>query len=187
MAFCPDRGGGLASGCANPSPSGPAAGVSIAAHYARRLGLTNLLSFDMGGTSTDVCRIEDGEPVIAQHTEIGGYPCLVPTVSIHTVGAGGGSIAWVDPGGSLRVGPQSAGAIPGPAGYGRGGHAPTVTDANIVLGRIDPHAVFGDGVATRANVAKCMVDMITDDKLFAEYSLRMPVLHDAVQPSKKER
>jgi N-methylhydantoinase A len=140
----------VSSAAANPATillSGPAGGVAAAAELAARLGIRRAISFDMGGTSTDVCRIEDGEPVIAQHTEIGGYPCLVPTVSIHTVGAGGGSIAWVDPGGSLRVGPQSAGAVPGPAGYGRGGHAPTVTDANIVLGRIDPHAVFGDGVA----------------------------------------
>lgn len=81
-----------------------------------------------------------------QLTEIDGYPCLAPSVAIHTVGAGGGSIAWRDQGGSLRVGPQSAGAFPGPAGYGRGGTGATVTDANIALGRIAPDAVFGDGV-----------------------------------------
>ena len=160
--------GGVApvtSAAANPATillSGPAGGVAAAAELANRLATRRAISFDMGGTSTDVCRIEDGEPVIAQHTEVGGYPCLVPAVSIHTVGAGGGSIAWVDPGGSLRVGPESAGAIPGPAGYGRGGTAPTVTDANIVLGRIDPDAVFGDGVAIDRDSAERAVAELAD-------------------------
>ncbi len=160
--------GGVApvtTAAANPATillSGPAGGVAAAAELATRLGARRAVSFDMGGTSTDVCRIEDGEPVIAQHTEVGGYPCLVPTVSIHTVGAGGGSIAWVDPGGSLRVGPQSAGAVPGPAGYGRGGEKPTVTDANIVLGRIAPDAVFGDGVAIDFEKAEQAVAQLAD-------------------------
>ncbi len=160
--------GGVApvtSAAANPATillSGPAGGVAAAAELAARLRIRRAISFDMGGTSTDVCRIEDGEPVIAQHTEVGGYPCLVPTVSIHTVGAGGGSIAWVDPGGSLRVGPHSAGAIPGPAGYGRGGTEPTVTDANIVLGRIDPNAVFGDGVAIDRDKAERAIAGLAD-------------------------
>lgn len=155
----------VASAAENPATillSGPAGGVAAAAELATRLGISRAISFDMGGTSTDVCRIEDGEPVIAQHTEVGGYPCLVPAVSIHTVGAGGGSIAWVDPGGSLRVGPHSAGAIPGPAGYGRGGTAPTVTDANIVLGRIDPEAVFGDGVAIDRGKAERAIGELAD-------------------------
>lgn len=127
--------------------SGPAGGTAAAAEIARALDLETVISFDMGGTSTDVCRIENGAPVVRQDTVVGGHPCLVSTVAIHTVGAGGGSIAWIDPGGSLRVGPQSAGADPGPAAYGRGGRLPTVTDANVVLGRIDPQAVFGDGVS----------------------------------------
>ena len=134
---------------ANPTSillSGPAGGTAAAGQIGRDLGLETVISFDMGGTSTDVCRIENGEPVVRQHTTVGGYPCLVPTVAIHTVGAGGGSIAWVDAGGSLRVGPQSSGAEPGPAAYRRGGQLPTVTDANVVVGRIDPNAVFGDGV-----------------------------------------
>lgn len=126
--------------------SGPAGGTAAAGRIGDYLGLETVISFDMGGTSTDVCRIENGAPVVRPATTVGGYPCLVPTVAIHTVGAGGGSIAWVDAGGSLRVGPQSAGAEPGPAAYRRGGLLPTVTDANVVLGRIDPHAVFGDGV-----------------------------------------
>lgn len=160
--------GGVApvtSAAANPATillSGPAGGVAATAELANRLGIPRVISFDMGGTSTDVCRIEDGEPVIAQLTEVGGYPCLVPTVSIHTVGAGGGSIAWVDPGGSLRVGPQSAGATPGPAGYGRGGRLPTVTDANIVLGRIDPEAVFGDGVAIDRDEAEQAIAVLAE-------------------------
>lgn len=126
--------------------SGPAGGTAAAGRIGKDLGLDTVISFDMGGTSTDVCRIENGAPVVRQSTTVGGYPCLVPTVAIHTVGAGGGSIAWVDAGGSLRVGPQSAGAEPGPAAYRRGGLLPTVTDANVVLGRIAPDAVFGDGV-----------------------------------------
>lgn len=133
--------------------SGPAGGVAATRELARRLGLDRVVSFDMGGTSTDVCRIEGGEAVLRHLTEIDGYPCLAPAVAIHTVGAGGGSVAWVDAGGALRVGPRSAGADPGPAGYGRGGTEPTVTDANIVLGRIDPSAVFGDGVAIDADAS----------------------------------
>ena len=137
--------------------SGPAGGVAATRELANRLGLERVISFDMGGTSTDVCRIEAGEAVLRHLTDIDGYPCLAPSVAIHTVGAGGGSIAWIDAGGALRVGPQSAGAVPGPAGYGRGGSQPTVTDANIVLGRIDPAAVFGDGVAIDAGASKAAV------------------------------
>jgi N-methylhydantoinase A len=120
--------------------SGPAGGVVAAAAIGEALGRERIISFDMGGTSTDVCRIEDGRPEVGYGRTIAGYPCLMPSVAIHTVGAGGGSIAWVDAGGSLRVGPQSAGAHPGPAAYGRGGADATVTDANVVLGRIDPLA-----------------------------------------------
>ena len=148
---------------ANPAGillSGPAGGVAAAAEATRRIGIGRAVSFDMGGTSTDVCRIEGGQPVIRQLTSIDGYPCLAPTVAIHTVGAGGGSIAWRDPGGSLQVGPQSAGALPGPAGYGRGGTQPTVTDANIVLGRIAPDAVFGEGVAIDPEAARAAVERL---------------------------
>jgi N-methylhydantoinase A len=121
--------------------SGPAGGV-VGAHYitrlcARNYGMDNVskvITFDMGGTSTDVSLI-DGEPRLTTESIVGGYPIHLPLLDIHTIGAGGGSIAYVDPGGSLRVGPQSAGANPGPACYGQG-DLPTVTDANIVLGRI---------------------------------------------------
>jgi N-methylhydantoinase A len=133
--------------------SGPAGGVVAAAALGEVLGKTSLISFDMGGTSTDVCRIENGRPEIAYGREIGGYACLQPSAAIHTVGAGGGSIAWVDSGGSLRVGPQSAGASPGPAGYGRGGGDSTVTDANIALGRIDPAGSLPGGLSIRAELA----------------------------------
>ncbi len=133
--------------------SGPAGGVVAAAALGAAHGKSHLVSFDMGGTSTDVCRIEAGRPEVSYGREIAGYPCLMPSVAIHTVGAGGGSIAWIDAGGSLRVGPQSSGAQPGPAGYGRGGTAATVTDANIVLGRIDPGGTLAGSLAVRPDLA----------------------------------
>ena len=116
--------------------SGPAGGVVASAELGRALGYGRLVSFDMGGTSTDVCRIEDGRPEVSYQRAVDGYPCRMPAVAVHTVGAGGGSLAWIDPGGALRVGPQSAGAHPGPACYGRGGVRATVTDADLVAGRL---------------------------------------------------
>lgn len=116
--------------------SGPAGGVVAAARLSLDMGYDRAISFDMGGTSTDVSRIENGEPQITYERPIAGYPCRMASVDIHTVGAGGGSIGWRDPGGSLRVGPHSAGAVPGPASYGMGGTQATVTDANVFLGRI---------------------------------------------------
>ena len=116
--------------------SGPAAGVSAAAAVAAANGHPNAVSFDMGGTSTDVCLIAGGTPAPAPWRDVGGFPVRMPSLDIHTIGAGGGSIARLDAGGALRVGPESAGADPGPACYGRGGTDATVTDANLVLGRI---------------------------------------------------
>ena len=116
--------------------SGPAAGVVGAARIARLAGVENAITLDMGGTSTDVCLIAGGRVERAAEREVGGFPIRLPTVDLQTVGAGGGSIVWRDAGGALRVGPQSAGADPGPACYGRGGLEPTVTDANLVLGRL---------------------------------------------------
>ena len=116
--------------------SGPAGGVVASTALGAALGLRSVISFDMGGTSTDVCRIEDGRPLVSYERTIDGLPCLMPAVAIHTVGAGGGSIAWVDSGGALRVGPRSAGANPGPACYGWGGIEPTVTDADLIVGRV---------------------------------------------------
>jgi N-methylhydantoinase A len=116
--------------------SGPAAGVVGAARIAALAGIEDAIAFDMGGTSTDVCLIAGTRAERAGERMVGGLPIRLPTVDLHTVGAGGGSLVWRDAGGALRVGPQSAGADPGPACYGRGGTEPTVTDANLVLGRV---------------------------------------------------
>ena len=116
--------------------SGPAAGVVGAARLAALAGFENALSFDMGGTSTDVCAIVDGDARREHERLVGGLPVRLPTLAVHTVGAGGGSIVRLDEGGALRVGPESAGADPGPACYGRGGARATVTDANLLLGRL---------------------------------------------------
>lgn len=136
--------------------SGPAAGVVGALRQAARSGFRDLVTFDMGGTSTDVCLVQDGRPSLAAETEIDGLPIRTPVLDIVSVGAGGGSIAWVDDGGMLRVGPQSAGADPGPACYGRGGAEPTTTDAQVAVGAIRPGAFLGgrmtlDGAAARAS------------------------------------
>ena len=118
--------------------SGPAAGVVGAARIAALAGYDDALSFDMGGTSTDVCAIVGGEATREHERLVGGLPVRLPTLAVHTVGAGGGSIVRLDEGGALRAGPESAGADPGPACYGRGGTAATVTDANLLLGRLPP-------------------------------------------------
>ncbi len=114
--------------------SGPAAGVAATARLARRFGLAHAVSVDMGGTSTDVCLLRDGIPVSARDRRLGGHVVRLPAVAVESIGAGGGSIAWVDDVGALRIGPHSAGAVPGPAAYGRGGVEATVTDADVVLG-----------------------------------------------------
>ncbi len=123
--------------------SGPAAGVTGALRQAGASGYDNLVTFDMGGTSTDVCLVTGGKPVIAPETAVDGLPIRTPVVDIASVGAGGGSIVWRDPGGMLRVGPRSAGADPGPACYGRGGTQPTITDAHVIRGTIDPDSFLG--------------------------------------------
>jgi N-methylhydantoinase A len=134
--------------------SGPAAGAVGAARIAELAGVANALSLDMGGTSTDVCLIRDGEAGRSSEREVAGLPLRLPTVDLQTVGAGGGSIVWRDAGGALRVGPESAGADPGPACYGRGGERPTVTDANLLLGRLPERLAGGleldAGAAERA-------------------------------------
>ncbi|MBM3661647.1 MAG: hydantoinase/oxoprolinase family protein [Actinobacteria bacterium] len=122
--------------------SGPAAGVRAAAAIAVACGFGDAVTFDMGGTSTDVGLVLDGEPALASGHVVGGYPVRVPALEVHTIGAGGGSVARIDPGGALRVGPESAGADPGPACYGLGGRHPTVTDADLLLGRIPPGTAF---------------------------------------------
>ncbi len=141
--------------------SGPAGGAAGAAYLARASGAPDALCFDMGGTSCDVCVVDDGAVQERSAGEIAGRPLALPMLAVHTVGAGGGSIAWRDPGGALRVGPRSAGADPGPASYGRGGSEPTVTDANVVLGRVGRLAggVELDAAAAERALAKLASDL----------------------------
>ena len=140
--------------------SGPAAGVIAAAHLGQAQGYDQVISFDMGGTTAKAGLIQGGTPNVTKDYEVGttaqsgvgatrgaGYPIRTPVIDLVEIGAGGGSIAWVDPGGILRVGPQSAGADPGPACYGQGGTRPTVTDANLVLGRLNPSYFLGGEIA----------------------------------------
>lgn len=142
--------------------SGPAAGVQGAKTIGEAIASPNLITMDMGGTSCDVALIEDGE--IGQTTtgSVGDHPVAVRMNEIHTIGAGGGSIAWVDPGGALRVGPKSAGAVPGPACYGRGGRLPTVSDAHTVLGHLLPSMPLGGSLTLDADLARAAVRTIAD-------------------------
>ena len=135
--------------------SGPAAGVLGGAWAGALSGRRRLITFDVGGTSADIGLVVDGAfgEATARDTSIAGYPLLVPMIDIHTIGAGGGSIAHVDTGGAFRVGPRSAGAEPGPAAYGRGGMEPTVTDANIVLGRLHAESFLGGDMKLDADAA----------------------------------
>jgi len=138
--------------------SGPAGGVRAAAAVASACGFPDALSFDMGGTSTDVCLILDGAPRAAPQQRVAGLPVRAPALDIHTIGAGGGSIARLDSGGALVVGPESAGARPGPACYGHGGTRPTVTDADLVAGRIPSDAAFGDLGVLDIAAARAAID-----------------------------
>ena len=140
--------------------SGPAGGVMAASALGEASGYPALIAFDMGGTSSDVCRIEAGRPAVAYERNVAGYPCRFPAVAVHTVGAGGGSIGWVDPGGSLRVGPHSAGARPGPAAYGRGGQQPTVTDANLILGRLAAGGKLAGDVRLDSDLAEAALSRL---------------------------
>jgi len=137
--------------------SGPAGGAVGAGLLAGASGDGNALGLDMGGTSCDVCVVEEGEVRRTDSREIGGRTIQLPMVDVHTVGAGGGSIGWRDAGGAMRVGPRSAGADPGPACYGRGGTEPTVTDANLVLGRLAPDSELAGGVALDVEAARAAV------------------------------
>jgi N-methylhydantoinase A len=140
--------------------SGPAAGVMGAAWVASQAGVPSILTFDMGGTSTDVARVDGGAPVVAGERAIGGYPVRIPSLEIESVGAGGGSIAWVDSGGALKVGPRSAGASPGPACYGRGGAEATVTDAHVVLGRLGGAHLLDGQMPLRPELAVRAIDAL---------------------------
>ncbi|MBI4320499.1 MAG: hydantoinase/oxoprolinase family protein [Chloroflexi bacterium] len=131
---------------ANTLLSGPAAGPCAGLQYARAHGLSDIISIDMGGTSFDACLVKGGSPQLTANGDRSGYRIALPMMDMHTIGSGGGSIAWIDAGGLLRVGPRSAGAEPGPVCYGRGGQEPTVTDADLLLGYLDPHFFWGGGI-----------------------------------------
>ncbi len=140
--------------------SGPAGGVAASTHLGELLGIRNLITYDMGGTSTDVCLIDDLEIPVTTEQVIDGYPNRTPQIEIGTVGAGGGSLAWIDSGTMLKVGPQSSGADPGPACYGRGGTQPTVTDANLVLGRLSSRLKLAGTVPLHEDRARQAVDRV---------------------------
>ncbi len=141
--------------------SGPAGGVVGAAAVLRAAGLHRALTIDIGGTSADAGLILDGEPLVEPGGSVAGVPIALPRVLVETVSAGGGSIAWIDDGGALRVGPRSAGAVPGPVAFGRGGTAPTVTDAHIALGRLDAAQLSG-GVRISADAARAAIAELAD-------------------------
>jgi N-methylhydantoinase A len=163
--------------------SGPVGGTIGGAALSRAAGRPNLLCVDMGGTSFDLSLIVDGRPTVSSETELEGLPILMPLVDIHTIGAGGGSLAWLEAGG-LRVGPQSAGADPGPACYGRGGTEPTVTDANLFLGRLDPEFFLGgrmrlDEDAAARSLRSVAQQLELGDAAFAEGMLAIVNAHMA--------
>jgi N-methylhydantoinase A len=137
--------------------SGPAGGVSQACHTGEACGVRDFITYDMGGTSTDVCLVRELTPLATSDGMVGAFPVKVPQIDMHTVGAGGGSLAWLDVDGSLQVGPLSAGATPGPAAYGLGGTQPTVTDANVVLGRIGVTRRLGGTIAIDPGLARAAV------------------------------
>jgi N-methylhydantoinase A len=143
--------------------SGPAAGVVGASIFDRHGPDAGLVTFDMGGTSSDVSLVRDGEIERTTEADVGGHPVRVPMVDVNTVGAGGGSIAWVDAGGALRVGPRSAGAEPGPVCYDKGGTEPTVTDANLVLGYLGADTTLGEGLELDAEAARGALADLADE------------------------
>jgi N-methylhydantoinase A len=188
--------------------SGPAAGVLAAASLAREIGLSQAVAFDMGGTTVKACLIENGQPVETAEGEVGaginlasrlskgaGYALRVPAYDIAEVGAGGGSLAWVDEGGALRVGPRSAGAVPGPACYGRGGTAPTITDANVVLGYMNPQRIAGgtvpiDAAAARGAIAKDLgarLNLTAQDAAYGVHQVANATMMRAIRAVTTER
>ncbi len=152
----------IAEAAVNTVMSGPASGVMAAAYTGRASGHPNLITYDMGGTSTDVGLIENAVPQVSGELELEyALPIHVPMVDVHTIGAGGGSIASVDAAGMLRVGPESAGARPGPICYGRGGTEPTITDANLILGRLNPDRLLGvDNKVTLESVRDLVLEKV---------------------------
>jgi N-methylhydantoinase A len=140
--------------------SGPAAGIAASRFMLGRLGLDNAVTLDMGGTSTDVCLIHRGRAAVTSERKIGGYPVRIPSLDVETIGAGGGSLGWIDAAGALKVGPQSAGADPGPACYGQGGAEATVTDANVVLGYLGTEGVWGGSIRVQHALATQAIDRL---------------------------
>jgi len=155
--------------------SGPAGGVAGSVHAARLTGQKNLIPFDMGGTSTDICLVVDGEAALVADRKIGGHRIALNSLDIASIGAGGGSIATVDAGGILHVGPESAGAVPGPACYGQGGTAATVSDASLVLGYLDPERFLGGARRLDRDAAERAVDGIANalgiDRMAAAFGI----------------
>lgn len=150
--------GQAADHCVHTILSGPAGGVVAGVETGRRLDRSNVITADMGGTSFDVAMIHEGAIAFAKNAEIDGLALKAPMMDIHTIGAGGGSIAWIDSGGALRVGPRSAGAEPGPACYGTGGGEPTVTDANLVLGRLSTDSLLGGAIRLDRAAARRVIE-----------------------------
>ena len=179
------HGGLLSTAAAMSQPvrtvlSGPAAGLAATVHLARAIGVDNVITYDMGGTSTDVALVADATFPLKRETLLEGLVIRLPQLDIHTVGAGGGSIAGLDAGGSLLVGPESAGAVPGPACYGKGGTRPTVTDANVVLGRLGPRQELGrsltiDAAKAEAAMAGIASGLGTDAVGAADAILRLAI------------
>lgn len=147
--------------------SGPSAGVVAASYIGRQCNADKVITFDMGGTSADISLIENYTPQVSNEREVEGYPARIPMINIITIGAGGGSVAQIDEGGALKVGPKSAGATPGPACYGRGGKAPAVTDANIILGKLNQKRILGGRMEVYLDNAYKAVD----DNICAKSSL----------------
>jgi N-methylhydantoinase A len=165
---------GMGRNAATALFSGPAAGVMGATRLAERSGFRSLITLDMGGTSTDICLVVDGQPALTAETEIDGLPVRTPVLDIVSVGAGGGSIIWADEGGMLRAGPQSAGAHPGPACYGHGGGAPTITDAHVIRGTIRPKAFLGGRMAIDEQAAASVFE-----PLAAQFKMSLAQIADA--------
>ncbi len=138
--------------------SGPAAGVVGASEVARAAGFPHIITYDVGGTSTDISVVRDAQPAFTSDRQVAGFPVRTPMLDIHVIGAGGGSIAWLDDAGALKVGPRSAGAAPRPVAYGLGGTEPTLTDANLVLGRLNPRALVDGAMPVDAEGAKAAIE-----------------------------
>lgn len=179
------NGGAMLSSVAATNPiqtaqSGPAGGMLVAASLGKQAGLPNLLTLDMGGTSADVGIILDGEQRHTTEYEIEwGLPAAIPLIDIKSIGAGGGSIAWIDAGGFLRVGPESARAMPGPACYGLGGKRPTVTDANLLLGRLDPGYFLGGRMRLDRELAEEAVATLADEARMSTLDLASSIVEIA--------